>query len=295
MVTRFSRVFSLVFVLALALGTHIRAEEIRWPYFQYPPLYTIDQEGNVSGYGVHVQKIISRHMPGYTHKMVLAQPARIFADYKNGERYLAYGPVKTPERETYMVFSLPCRLVFTDGVIMDANRAQQYLQGAKISLEKLLSDPQMIMGHSKDASYGQEIDGILKKYEGRFQQEVVTGEESEFRQIKMIQSGRIDWMIWDPLGVVPLLNKADPDHKLGIYEIAEKKNTLVFAHITAPKNEWGIQMIRRINRILKQVVGTDEFYRGLSRWVPDDLQAAYRQGYEELIIKPALAYQPTEP
>lgn len=268
----------------------VSAEEILWPYFHYPPLYIVEN-GKVSGYGMTVQEIISRQMSEYTHKMILAQPARLFKDMKDGEKYVAYGPVKTPERELYLYYSLPCRLVFTDAVVMNKNAAKKYLIGSLISLKKLASDQKLVMGHSKDASYGNRIDSILKAHKSTLKQEIITGEEAETRQLKMILNGRIDWMIWDPLTLKILLGELNMHGDVQIYEIYEKEQTFIYAHIAVPKTPWGKQVISKINKILKTAVTTDEFYSGLSKWIPDELKPSFRKGYEEYIIKPAKEYK----
>ncbi len=157
-----------------------------------------------------------------------------------------------------------------------------------------MGDEQLIMGHSKGASYGNNLDNIIKEYADKTKQEVITGEESEIRQVKMIQVGRIDWIIWDPLALELLLKKEGMQKNYGVYEIHEKEDTFIYAHIAVPKNEWGKKMINRINLILKQSIPTDEFYNGLAEWVPDELKASFRKGYEELLIQPAMAYEPED-
>ncbi|MCP3873334.1 MAG: transporter substrate-binding domain-containing protein [Desulfobacteraceae bacterium] len=269
------------------------AEEILWPYFHYPPLYNVEK-GKISGYGVHVQKTLSNKMPGYDHKMIQTQPARLFEDLKNGEKYIAYGPVKTPEREKYLYYSLPCRLVFTDRVVMKRDAAKKYLISSMISLQKLAKDKNLVMGHSKGASYGNKLDGILKDNKKSLIQEILTGEEGELRQLKMIQDGRIDWMIWDPLALKTFLNNLDMHKDFKIYEIYEKEYAFIYAHIVVPKTSWGKQMIRKINTILKIVIPADEFYLGLSKCVPDELKPSFRKGYEEFIIQPAIEYETME-
>ena len=80
-------------------------------------------------------------------------------------------------------------------------------------------------------------------------------------------------------------------NNFGIYEIYEKEHVFVYAHIVAPKNPWGNRMISKINKILKTVIPTDEFYLGLSKWVPDELEPSFRKGYEKFIVKPAMEYK----
>ncbi len=245
-------------------------------------------EGNiVTGYGIEVQKIIASHMPEYSHKLILAQPARIFKDLRNGKNYIAYGPVKTEEREKYLYYSLPCRLVFSDTVMMDSSKAKKFLIGSKISLKKILQDKNLIMGHTKGASYGSEIDNILEEFGTHIKKEIITGSKSEMRQMKMIKAQRIDWMIWDPLTFIDFVEKGTLSNKFGIYEIAEKKETFIAANIVAPKNKWGRQMIDKINTILKKVIPTDGFYKNLSTWVPKELEPSFREGYKKYIMEPA--------
>jgi len=269
------------------------AEELLWPYFHYPPLYNVEKK-EISGYGMHVQKILRNKMPGYDHKMIQTQPARLFEELKNGEKYIAYGPVKTPEREKYLYFSLPCRLVFTDCVVINRKTAKRYLIGSMISLQKLAKDKNLVMGHTKGASYGNKLDGILKDNKKSLIQEIVTGEEGENRQLKMIRDDRIDWMIWDPLDLNKMLTNLAMHKDFGIYEIYEKEQAFIYAHIVVPKTSWGKQMIRKINTILKIVIPTDEFYLGLSKWMPDELKPSFRKGYEEFIIQPAIKYETME-
>jgi polar amino acid transport system substrate-binding protein len=274
-------------IIFLTLPSNILAavEEIHWPVFHFPPLFFVEGD-DIKGYGAHAIRLISQQMPEYQHKLVKAQPVRIFGDMKRGKKYLAYGAAKTPEREKYLAYSLPCRLSLNDTVIMKPEKAKKYLAGSKISLKKLLGDPSLVMGQSRGYSYGKEIDQILNTYGGRNKQEILAGVDAESRKLKMLQSDRIDWMLWDPLSIEILKKNAGISVKLTAYEISELSSSFTPAYLVAPRTEWGIQMIKRVNLALRKILPTDEFYNGLSRWVPEELKPSFRQAYKDLIITP---------
>ena len=77
--------------------------------------------------------------------------------------------------------------------------------------------------------------------------------------------------IADQIVLIPI--KEQKDYKVG--------------HIVAPKNEWGKQMIKKVNQVLRKQIPTETFFQFFTPLVSDNLVPELRQQFNELIVKPS--------
>lgn len=93
-----------------AFGIAQAKEKIIWPYVCFKPVYICEDNKLAGGIGFQVMKLIWKNMPEYEHVVVKMPIKRILEHAKQGEHQLFYGLYKTPERQQYLVYSLPCRI-----------------------------------------------------------------------------------------------------------------------------------------------------------------------------------------
>ena len=278
---------------ALLMHTSVLATDsnkVVWPVFYYPPLYHIC-DGEICGYGSEIIDLISQAMPEYSHDKVLMPLARHFENLKVGKPYLLYGPYRTAERESYLLYSLPCRLTPMNAVVIAQDAAAPHLVGNKISLRSLLGDTTLIRGTTQGASYGNEIDAILHTHAGGSSQWGVYGQNSEHRLFEMFKKHRVDWFIHNPMTLVYFLKQNQLDvANVAVYEIEEIAHPFMVGYIAAPRTPWGEDMMGQINAILQTILFSDAFYQTLVSDVPEALHPSFKQAYEALILTPARAY-----
>jgi uncharacterized protein (TIGR02285 family) len=278
--------FALILLLTFFQPTISRGKEaILWPYFSYPPMFIVEKE-QVSGYAADIFNIISRELPEYDHRLIDAPPKRIFDNLKNGLPYCAIGPAKTPDRERYLAYSLPVRLALPDVIVMRESDARKMGWIDSAALIDLLSNRELVMGHVRGSSSGNDIDTIIEKYGDQTQKVVLSGTNALDRLMKMLVEKRIDWLIWDPLSIQYHRVKHQSKIEIAALAIQESSSTYVYGYIVCPKNKWGKTIITKIDTVLRKEVPTDSFYGFFTPWIPDSLQTTFRKLYQDYMIDP---------
>ena len=238
----------------------------------------------LSGYGIDVIDVITRNMPEYNHKYISAAPSRIFQNIKHGQNYCAFGATKTPDREKYIHFSRPARLVISDMITIRKADSTRLITDSKISLKNLLLNPDLIMGTTANASFGETLDLVIQQYGSQTHIVSLSGSDTSEQLIQMLVRKRIDWFIWDPVSVLMLSKKLNLSDDLIVVPVKETREFGVLGYVCCPKNEWGAAVIKKIDRILLREVGTDKFYKLFTPWVPVNLRAEYKKHYQRLMI-----------
>ena len=99
---------------------------------------------------------------------------------------------------------------------------------------------------------------------------------------------RLDGMLGEPVAVNYLSRKLGAYDKLTIVPIRERKELALASYIGAPKNDWGLRVITRIDEILRQAIRRDRFMDYQGKWVPNSLKREFRERYDSLVFQPAL-------
>ncbi len=139
-------------------------EKITWPYLCYYPVIICENSRVVGGAGWDILNLMWENMPQYDHEAVLLPIKRILKDMKEGRHYLIYGLYKTPEREKYLYFSLPCRISTPTMVVIRKDELQRFGMGKSVSLKRLLEDKHLRFLMFSDISFGPGTDELLKTF-----------------------------------------------------------------------------------------------------------------------------------
>ncbi|MBU2510703.1 transporter substrate-binding domain-containing protein [bacterium] len=274
----------LLFTLVGLFTDLVQAKDtIFWPYFDYPPLFIVEN-GGVSGYGIDVLNLIKEELTEYDHKLISAAPKRIFENMKFGKNYCAVGPSKTEEREEYLYYSLPFRAVFPDMVIMRKQNAVNMGLTKEASLKDLLLNKNLVMGHINATSSDSFADGIIKKYGGSTRKETLSGSDSIQNLVQMLHSKRIDWFIWDPASILFYEKRLETSKELTALSVIEQNIPVALGYITCPKNDWGQIIIKRVNRVLIQEIPTEQYFNFFTPWVHDNQMESFRSIFKKYLI-----------
>ena len=68
--------------------------------------------------------------------------------------------------------------------------------------------------------------------------------------------------------------------------IKEQKHYEI-GYIVTPKNEWGKQMIKKVNAVLRKHIPTENFFQLFTPLVSDNVVPELRRQFEELILEPS--------
>ncbi|MBW1870384.1 MAG: hypothetical protein JRI73_14355 [Deltaproteobacteria bacterium] len=285
----FKKFYVILAIAVLCSGLYRSAdarEKVIWPYICFYPIYICDNDKLVGGAGLEIYHLIWENMPEYKHESVLLPVKRFLKDMKEGKHYLFWGLYRTPEREKYLYFSIPCRISTPTMVVIRKDDLERFGGGKAVSLKALLDDKALRFLIFDSISFGSGVDELLKKYEKA--ENVYT----EYRTDQMNQHAldlllkkRIDYFL-KLNGTRHIAIEMGIADEIVFIPIEEQTHYKV-GHIVAPKNEWGKQMIKKVNQVLRKQIPTETFFQFFTPLVSENLVPDLRQQFNELISRKA--------
>ncbi len=274
--------FTAVFIL-FSLTSAMADDPVTWPVFSYPPVFIIEQGKTPSGVGIDVINLIKSKLPEYEHKIKEVPISRVFRSLQDGYHYCAYGVLKTPEREAYMYYSLPCRITTPCFVVVRKEDVEKFGGGKKISLRELLENNNLKLLIKKDVIYNKEINSVIDGYAGQKHVYVLPSDELGKKEVQLLAAKRIDYTI----SVVSTAYEAKQMgliDKISFLPFEDTYNHYDVGYIACPKNEWGRQMTDKINKILKEEIPKPQFFDLFKPLVTENMIPELRNQYEKLIM-----------
>ncbi len=285
----FKKFYVILAIAVLCSGLYRAAdakEKIIWPYLCFYPIYICENDKLVGGAGWEIYHLIWKNMPEYQHKVLLLPIKRFLKDMKEGKHYLFWGLYRTPEREKYLYYSIPCRISTPTMVVIRKDDLERFGGGKTVSVKVLLGDKALRFLMFSSISFGSGVDELLKEYEKA--ENVYT----EYRTDKMNQNSldlllkkRIDYFL-ELNGTRHTAIEMGVADQIVLIPIGEKRGYEV-GHIVAPKNEWGKQMIKKVNKVLRKQIPTETFFQFFTPLVSENLVPELRRQFNELIVKPS--------
>ncbi len=274
------------FFFTLTSSLVMAKETITWPYICYKPLYICEDDVLVDGIGLHLVNFIQKEMTEYDHDLMLMPVKRILSFAQKGERQIFYGFYKTPERDSFLRFSLPCRISIPTFIVVRKSDLTKFGNGKPIVLKMLLKNEKLRFLRLKSISFGKEIDEILLKHQDTKKTISVTDTTNMGQKsLKMLLGNRIDYYL--------SLDSTSHDIKyLGVsdqvsYIPIVEQNRYEVGYITAPDNDWGNMMIDKINLILQKLIPEESFFDLFKPLVNKDMVPSLKKEFERLIIQPS--------
>lgn len=253
----------LVLAVFCWLSTTCMAKDaITWGIDWSPPsnVAEISQSGGITG---EVLGVLVNELSQYDHQFREMNLLRIMKSLEDQQNFCCNYLFKTPEREKIGYFSLPLRINLPLRAIMRKEAFKDLGQPEKISFLSLLEDTQLRSVFEQGRSYSV-LDPIIDRFSGdsTITVEVITND----RQFKMLAANRIDFLIDYSYA---LANSADAMEQyndgrivfVGIEEIFE----YAFSYVVCPKNDWGMKVIKDVNRVLREEVAKESYLKILKR------------------------------
>lgn len=261
------------------------AGEIIWPYFEFPPLHYMEH-GELKGVEPALVEAMTKRLPQYEHTRLPSPPKRSLRLARRGENICFAGVLKTAEREEYLHYSLPMRLVPPMVAVVRADDDAAY--GDPFPLRRSLEEG-VTIGLIKGSNIGalQEIiDEHVKAYGAQTIHYVHTMDSVE-RQFRLLLAGRVQALLLTLPQLAYESRRLGVDsHDLTVLPVLEDQQYIV-GHVACTGNEWGKQVIRDINDVLAGIVPTAEYRDLFLPWINEALQPEFLERYEALLAVPA--------
>ncbi|MDD2465424.1 MAG: TIGR02285 family protein [Desulfobulbus sp.] len=274
-----------LFVLLFSTPS-LAKDSITWMEVNMPPYMIQTGPFKDQGYGDVVERLIQTHLPEYEHHRLYTNVVRHFDMFRRGDKVCSIGLYRTPERESFLQFSIPSLLTMPAVLIIRADKLKAFGEGNNCSLVDLLRDEKFRLGFSKDRSYGKILDKELLKYADRANLIRFSGQELGENYFKMLMLDRLDALLGLPDEAVYRAEQMGIRNQIVTLMLNENQQNYEgwFCAIACPKNTWGKEVIDKINTVLVQIRPSEPYRKAYERWLDQNSLQRYRKLYEEVFL-----------
>lgn len=253
---------------------------IIWMHPEQPP-YCISK-GFGAGMGIIdcTEKIFEYHLKNYSHTYLIANSERVLTMIKQKDNVCSVPLIKTPEREKYIEFSIPYRIVLSNALIISEsqkNKFNKYINKAgAISLEGLIENG-FVIGIAQGRAYRGIIDDILKKNKGN--PRIFTHSASQNMVeglIRMMIAERIDALIAYPFEAT-YVQKIMQNEIILISIPIQGMEPYGVSSVGCSKTREGKEIIKRLNSIIIKNRKSQDFMNCTERWLDPTSKKRFRE------------------
>ncbi len=270
-------------------GLAFAKEEIHWVDVRIPPYHHIETgDQNPSPEALEAQKgitdrileLLTGALPEYTHKRTIVPTPRLLRFLEEGQNVCNPAMKITPERQEYIVFSRrPSIIAPSNGITIRAEDRNRFGE-PPVALERLMNDPDLVLGIEFGRAYGRDIDQLLALHKAsdsvykRFSSPAYSG------LIQMLTRKRVDYVLGFPMEFSYAKATQKHEHDIAFLPIKESRE-FPYSYIGCSKTAIGRQLIARIDEALARIRKTEAYREAIERWLPTVVHESFRQHYKE--------------
>ncbi len=273
-------------ILAAAAAGRVEAQEsVTWMEVIFPPGYFQDGPYEGQGYEDVITDILREHLPGYRHERMLGNLARMYHEFKQGKEVCNVALFKTPEREAFMLFSIPSTFTLPNRLITTRDKFDRFRRADTVRLADVLAKD-LRLGISRGRSYGRQIDAVLAPRLEEGTVFVHSGKDVFESLLRMLLRDRLDCMLGLPEEVGYVAEKMGVKDEIVTIALAENEGTYDtwLGYVACSKTDWGRRIIERIDRVLRKQRPTERYRGAYERWLDPKSIENYRRLYDEVFL-----------
>lgn len=281
---------ALLAVLAGSLwqaGSVLAKEKLYWLEAVAPPFFI--HEGPLAGQGYEdlITDILEEKLPQFEHVHMQATISRHYQQWKQGENACSLAMYRTPERDEFVYFSNASVFTLPPVLIIRKDRFNDFGGQKLVSLTELLKEGKLVIGRSKNRSYGVAFDKTLDTYGNDRNIFSYEGPELTLNLFKMLLAGRLDALPGLPeeaMYLAETMGIRDQIMTISVNENIEDHDSML-TYVACSKTEWGKRTIEDINRILAVERPTERYRAAYERWLDQSSIPGYRQMYQDVFLQ----------
>lgn len=280
--------FTLLMLCCMMLPSPaVAKEKLYWLEAVAPPFFI--HEGPLAGQGYEdlITDILVEKLPQYEHEHLQATISRHYQQWKQGENACSLAMYKTPERDEFVYFSKASVFTLPPVLIITKDRFQDFGGKKVVSLAELLQQGKMVIGRSKNRSYGAEFDKMLDTYGNDKNIYAYEGPELSLNLFKMLLAGRLDALPALPEEAMYLAETMGFLDKIMTISVSENLQDLqsMLTYVACSKTDWGKKTIEAIDTILVRERPTERYQAAYERWLDPSSVNDYRRMYREIFLQ----------
>jgi len=221
---------------------------------------------------------VSKALPEYEHIQVEMNTQRVLAELQKGAKVCHPSAL----RETPALLSMSNSFLLPHRIIYDTYDKPELSQLTSVSLEQLLVDNEVKVGIAGER-YSALLNKIINQHKD---QESLININNYNSLIRMFFRKRIDALIEYPPVITyskRMLNEAMNNSSIAIAELASTQYLPVY--FACPDNEWGQEVIKKINQILINEAQEQNYLAFRLRWYDEKSQKLLKKYYAKDYLK----------
>lgn len=275
-------------VIFLTQGVLANDNVINWYHADFPPGFIEYGPMKGDGYENYLEKLLREHLNDYSHKYQTANYSRILEQIRT-KNTCCVALIRKPERESFVEFSLPTMIALSNGLFVLTERIDEFKpfidDTGYISIYRLFNETNFTMGVSKGRRYNGGIDEILRQNSNSCKIEIRAGNDVLQGLLRMMESRRVDYVVGYPHEIRWLKYTGLLEGDFTFIPIKEMPK-YVISQIGCSKNEWGKEVIRKINKMLGGEY-IQEYKKRYQKFLPPEAIKLHEQYINEVFpIKP---------
>jgi len=245
-------------------------DTIYWYHPIFPPINIVHGEYKEKGILDNINTKIFSHLKEYKHQKVIANFKRTIQSIAQKKNVCASGLLWNKLRATHVEFSVAHSLSQLLSLIIKKENLYKYetykTSEGTYKLENILKDNSLFLGYSLGRAYSKNIDAILQKNISKGNS-IGIGQHTVLKALlQMLHKGRIDYTIgysYEMSYVASEFNLKSSYISLPIHNA----NELIPVYVGCPKNDWGKNIIKKLNPYILKNRLSKKFYSSSLRWM----------------------------
>lgn len=277
----------LIYGILLSPSISAAKEKLYWLEAVAPPFFI--HEGPLAGQGYEdfLTDVLEEQLPQYEHVHLQATISRHYQQWKLGQNACSLAMYKTPEREKFVYFSKASVFTLPPVLIITRERLNDFGGKKVVSLAALLKEGKLVIGRSKNRSYGPEFDKCLDTYGNERNIYSYEGPDLSTNLFKMLLAGRLDALPGLPEEAMYLAETMGLRDRIMTISVSENlaDHESMLTYVACSKTEWGKKTIQAINAILDKERPTDRYRAAYERWLDPSSIDGYRRMYQNVFLQ----------
>ncbi|SFN03732.1 conserved hypothetical protein [Formivibrio citricus] len=256
--------------------------ELLWYRFDYPPAVILSGPHKGQGYAEVRDAFLMRELTEYQHKLVTSNIARLFEEMRVRENICNSALLKTPERESFVLFSEPVAELLPVGVVARASRKAEFApflnKRGELRLPEFIRSQKFKVAIAANRSYGSTIDSALKPgKETGVVRPYYKGDVFASGLMQLDQRGLADATLGYPIELNWTARRLNLDVAEYWFIPVEGATQLIYSYVGCSRSPQGEAAIAHINKLVRSGQVAKVFEKAYLEWLPPDLRGYYLQ------------------
>jgi polar amino acid transport system substrate-binding protein len=258
-------------------------DTITWPEIDFPPFDIQNGPYKDKGLLDEAGKIIQQNLPDYQHERgELMNFKRMWGQLRNGDNICYAGVIRTATTESIGHLSVP--IVASPGFVIVIKKSKSYLfeNQSILSLKDVIEKSNLRLGVAS-RGYGNKINAILGENKGESHITVRSGSGNFPALMRMLLADRLDYVLAYPIEAVYQARLMNKENEIDIINLKETYGGVTAGRIICPKTDWGNEIIKKCNSILKQKQVIQKMGDASESWVSPSISTQFRKQFDSLV------------